>query len=174
VIIDPIDGSTNASRGLPYFATALCLVDGDGPALSLVANPATGKRCWAERGGGAWCDGARLAPTACTDVGSAIVALNGLPPSPLGYRQCRVFGAVALDLCNVASGAFDGYVDCVDDAHGVWDYAASVLILREAGGFVEDLHGRDLIVLDREARRTPVAAATRPLLEHLLAARRGH
>ncbi len=42
VVIDPLDGSTNASRGVPWFATALCLVDDDGPAVALVANQAIG------------------------------------------------------------------------------------------------------------------------------------
>ncbi len=174
VIIDPIDGSTNASRGVRYFATALCLVDGDGsPAVALVANQATGERYWAVRGEGAWCDGVRLQPSVCVDVSDSIVGLNGLPPRPLGYRQSRVLGAVALDLCHVAAGVFDGYVDCIDpSAHGVWDYAASTLICQEAGAPVVDLHGRDLIVLDHAARRTPVAAATPELLDSLLAARR--
>lgn len=172
VVIDPIDGSTNASRGVRYFATALCLVDASGPVAALVANQATGERYWATRGGGAWCDGVPLRPTACTQVADSIIGLNGLPPRPLGYRQCRVLGAVALDLCHVAAGVFDGYVDCVDEAHGAWDYMASVLIVREAGGVVADLHDRDLVVLDRLARRTPVAAATPELLAQLLAARR--
>jgi len=173
VIIDPIDGSTNASRGLRYFATAMCLVDEDGPAAAMVANQATGERYWATRGGGAWCDGARIAPTDCTDISDSIIAMNGIPPHPLGYRQSRVMGAVALDLCHVAGGAFDGYVDCVVEAHGVWDYAASVMICREAGAHVEDLLGRELMVLDREARRTPIAGATPELLASLTAARAG-
>ena len=171
VIIDPIDGSTNASRGVPWFATAMCLVDGDGAAVSVVANQATGERWWAQRGGGAFRDGVAVRPTACTEIGDSIIGLNGLPPAPLGYRQSRVFGAVALDLCMVAGGVLDGYVDCVVEAHGVWDYAASVLVLREAGAHVADLFGRDLIVLDHAARRTPVAAATTELLASLVAAR---
>src|SRR3954471_13498158 len=64
VVIDPIDGSTNASRGLPWFATSLCFVDEDGPAVSLVVNQATGVRFSAERGGGAWCGERRLVPDA--------------------------------------------------------------------------------------------------------------
>ena len=67
VVIDPIDGSTNASRGIPWFATALCLVDGDGPAVALVADQASGRRFWATRGGGAFCDGVLLTPSGCTD-----------------------------------------------------------------------------------------------------------
>ena len=172
VVIDPIDGSTNASRGVPYYATSLCLLDTDGPAVALVANQAGGERYWAVRGGGAWRDGARIAPSGCTAVGSAIVGLNGLPPRHLGYAQCRVLGAVALDLCLVASGVLDGYVDCVADAHGGWDFMGGLLICREAGASIVDLHGRDLVVRDHADRRTPVAAATPELLDALLASRR--
>ena len=171
VVIDPIDGSTNASRGIPWFATSLCLVDADGPAASLVVNQASGVRYWATRGGGAFCDGVRLRPSGCTDVTDSIVGLNGLPPAALGYRQSRVLGAVALDLCLVAAGALDGYVDCVEEAHGAWDYLGGVLICHEAGAVVTDLLGRDLCVLDHAARRTPIAAATHELHAALLAAR---
>lgn len=175
-VIDPIDGSTNASRGLPWFATAICVVDAEGPSVSLVVNQASNDRFWAVRGGGAWRNGERIRPSGCTDVGDSIVGLNGLPPRPLGYRQSRVYGAVALDLCMVACGVMDGFVDCDDrspeGAHGVWDYLASTLIVREAGGHVVDLHGRDLVALDHAARRTLVAAGTKQLLEALTAARR--
>lgn len=172
VIIDPVDGSTNASRGLPWYATSLCLVDRDGPAAALVVNLASGVRYWAERGSGAFCDGERLRPSGCTQVGESIVGLNGLPPRHLGYAQSRVYGAVALDLCQVAAGVLDGYVDCIHEAHGAWDHAGASLICREAGAVVTDLHDRDLWPLDHAARRTPVAAATPELHEQLLAARR--
>lgn len=177
VVIDPIDGSTNASRGLPWFATAMCVVDADGPAVSVVANQATGDRFWAVRGEGAWRNGERIRVSACTQVGESIVGLNGIPPHPLGYWQSRVYGAVALDLCMVACGVLDGYVDCDDrtaiGAHGVWDYLASLLVVREAGGHIVDLQGRDLVHLVHDDRRTPVAAATPELLDALLTARRG-
>ena len=173
VVIDPIDGSTNASRGVPWFATAMCLMDADGPAVALVANQASGVRYWATRGGGAFCDGEPLSPSACTNVRESIICMNGLPPKALGYRQSRVLGAVALDLCLVAAGSFDGYVDCVDPAaHGVWDYMGSLLICREAGVTVTDLHDEDLAVVDYDARRTLIAAATPELHAQLVAARR--
>jgi fructose-1,6-bisphosphatase/inositol monophosphatase family enzyme len=53
VVIDPVDGSTNCSRGIPWYATSMCLVDREGPACALVVNQASGVRYWAERGGGA-------------------------------------------------------------------------------------------------------------------------
>lgn len=172
VIIDPVDGSTNASRGVPWYATSLCLVDADGPAAALVVNQATGVRYWAERGGGAFCDGVAISPSDCTTIGSAIIGLNGLPPAHLGYAQSRVFGAVALDLCQVAAGVLDGYIDCIVDAHGVWDFAGAALICAEAGAVVVDLWDRDLFTLTHESRRTPVAAATPELLATLVHSRR--
>jgi fructose-1,6-bisphosphatase/inositol monophosphatase family enzyme len=99
------------------------------------------------------------------------VGLSGLPPRHLGWQQFRAQGASALDLCEVASGVLDGFVDCSPSAHGVWDYAAAVLICAEAGAVIADGAGRDLIVRDHTARRTPVAAATPALLAELLAAR---
>jgi fructose-1,6-bisphosphatase/inositol monophosphatase family enzyme len=172
VIIDPVDGSTNCARGVPWYACALCAVDGDGPLAAVVTNLASGVRYMAERGGGAWRDGRRLEASGCVSLGEAIVALNGSPRSPLGVQQTRQFGASALDLCLVAEGVLDGYVDCVALAHGVWDYAGSALICHEAGALVVDAWGRDLYEFHERRRMTPVAAATKPLLDELLAVRR--
>jgi myo-inositol-1(or 4)-monophosphatase len=72
----------------------------------------------------------------------------------------------------VASGTLDGYLDCSWSAHGPWDYLGGLLVCTEAGAVVADAEGRDLVALDHDARRTPVAAATPALLEEALAARR--
>ena len=172
VVIDPIDGSTNAGRGIPWFATSLCLVDPDGPAVAVVVNQSTGVRYSAERGGGAWCGERRLQPSGCTALREAIVAISAVPPSDVGWAQFRAFGACALDLCAVADGVVDGYADFGTDQHGVWDYLGGWLICREAGIEVVDAHGRDMVHMDHAARRTPVAAATPLLAAELLAARR--
>ncbi|HEY4609253.1 MAG TPA: inositol monophosphatase family protein [Ilumatobacteraceae bacterium] len=174
VIVDPLDGSTNAGQGVPWYATSLCLVDQDGPAVALVRNQASGVTYTAERGGGAWCDGVRLRPSICTSMSEAFVGLSGLPPRHLGWRQYRALGAAALDLCLVASGVLDAFIDCSPDAHGVWDYAAGVLICQEAGAVASDAFGRYFVVRDPALRRTPVAAATKPLLEQALLARRSY
>mgnify|MGYP001427427648 CR=1 FL=1 len=172
VVVDPLDGSTNASRGLPWYATSLCAVDADGPRASLVRNLVSGRTYEATRGGGAVVDGAPLGPSTCVDLGEAVVGLSGLPPRHLGWRQFRALGAVALDLCGVADGTLDGFVDCSPDAHGVWDYLGALLVCAEAGVPVVDVLGRDLVVLDHRARRPPVAGAPAPLLDALAAARR--
>ena len=171
VVIDPIDGSTNASRGIPWFATSLCLVDPDGPAVAVVVNQATGVRYSAERGGGAWCGERRLRPSGCTELSEAIVVVSAEPPPNVGWAQFRALGACALDLCAVADGSVDGYVDFGDDQHGVWDYLGGWLICREVGIEVVDAFDREMVHMDHAARRTPVAAATPELAAALLPAR---
>jgi len=171
VVVDPLDGSTNASRRVPWFATALCLVDRDGPSVSMVANHATGQRFTAVRGHGAHCDGHPIGVSGCAHLGDAVIGVSGLPTHHYGWAQFRALGAAAPDLCLVASGALDGWCDMSDDAHGVWDYLAAVLICREAGGVAVDLHGRDLSVVEHTARRTPVVAANQSLVSALLVER---
>ena len=173
VVLDPVDGSTNASRGIPWFATSLCAVDGDGALAALVVNQATDVRFEAVRGGGARGDGAAIAPSACASLADAFVGLSGFPDAHLGWRQYRALGAAALDLCAVAAGVLDAYADCSRNAHGPWDYLGGMLVCTEAGAVVADAAGRDLVALEHDARRTPIAAATPELLEELRAARTG-
>lgn len=171
VVVDPLDGSTNASLGLPWCATSLCLVrDGVGT-VAMVANLATGTRYAAVAGSGATLDGHRLAIHTAAPLDDAVVAISGLPDHHYGWRQFRAMGASALDICGVAGGSFDGFVDMSPDAHGVWDYAAAMLVVQEAGGVLVDAWGRDLLVLDHAARRTPVAATNPGLLAALISER---
>jgi myo-inositol-1(or 4)-monophosphatase len=178
VVIDPVDGSTNASRGIPWFATSLCALDADGPLAALVVNQATGQRFGATRAGGAWRDdghGARrvIHPNATTEIRNAVVLLSGFPTRHLGWKQYRALGAAALDLCAVASGIADAYIDCSRDAHGPWDYLGGLLVCAEAGAVVVDAHGRDLVARQHGDRRTPIAAATPALLSEVAAALAG-
>ncbi len=172
VVLDPVDGSTNASRGLPWYATSLCAVDDGGPRAAVVVDQASGVRFEAVRGGGARRDGRPVEPSGCEDLADAVVGLSGHPAEHLGWRQYRALGAAALDLCAVACGVLDAYVDCSADAHGPWDYLGGLLVCREAGAEIVDAFGRDLVVVDHAARRTPVAAATPGLLATVVAARR--
>lgn len=171
VVVDPVDGSTNASRGIPWFATSLCAVDGEGPLAALVVNLATGTRFSAVRDGGAFRDGRPIRPTAAEEIGRSVVGLSGHPPRHLGWKQYRALGAAALDLCAVASGALDAYIDCTPDSHGPWDYLGGQLICEEAGAVVVDALGRDLLVRSHDGRRTPCAASTPALLDQVVAAR---
>lgn len=172
VVVDPVDGSTNASRGLPWYATSLCaVVDGE-PRAALVRNLATGTTWEALRGAGATRDGTPVRTSAVTRPEESVMVLNGYAGAHAGWRQYRALGATALDLCAVGDGSVDATMDCTVDALGPWDYLGGALVITEAGGRVADLHGRELVELDPAARRTPVSAATVELFEAVLAARR--
>jgi myo-inositol-1(or 4)-monophosphatase len=171
VVVDPLDGSTNAARGIPWFATSVAAVDGRGVRAAVVENLITDQRFAALRGGGAMLDGETISPTGCSDIADALIGLSGHPPRYLGWKQYRALGAAALDLCAVAAGLTDGYLDCSWNAHGPWDYLGGMLVCLEAGAHIADSAGRPLVVLDHRARRTPVAAATPELLDQLVAAR---
>jgi myo-inositol-1(or 4)-monophosphatase len=167
VVVDPVDGSTNASRGLPWYAASLCAVDAEGPLAASVVNLATGVRFQAMRGAGVETD-RPIVPSTCRRLADAVVGMTGWAPSHGGWAQYRAYGAAALDLCNVATGVLDGWFD-VDDALGVWDYLGAYLICEEAGVPIVDARGRDLVVLDPAERRAPIAAATPELLVELQA-----
>ena len=171
VVLDPLDGSTNASLGIPWFATSMCVVDDDGPAVALVANQASGQRLEAVRGEGAWIGDRRLAVSTRESLEGTVVALNSLPDVPWGWWQSRVFGAAALDIGLVAAGSLDAYIDLCVDLAGSWDYLGGVLLVTEAGGAVADAFGRDLVALDHDDRRTPMAAGTPQLLDIIVARR---
>jgi len=168
VVVDPVDGSTNASRRLPWYACSLCAVDADGPRAALVVNLATGERFDAVRGGGARCDGLPIAPSGAAELHGSVVGVTALPPPGVPWWQVRILGAAALDLCAVAAGRLDGYLATGPPRHGPWDYFGGLLVCRESGATVLDGDGRELVVLDPTARRAPVAAAT-PALAAALA-----
>lgn len=171
VVVDPLDGSTNAARGVPWFATSLCLVDERGPLAAWVANHADGGVFTAVRGHGAWRNGRVITVNPKIDLADAFIGVSGLPTHHYGWGQFRALGAAALDISAVADGVLDGWCDMSTDAHGVWDYLAAVLICTEAGGVAADVEGRDLVVLDPTARRTPVVANDPQLLHALLGER---
>ncbi len=172
VVVDPVDGSTNASHGLPWFATSFCAVDSVGPLAASVTNLALGDRYEAVRHEGMRAELVRpvgeTRPSSVTEMADALLSFSGLPPSHGGWRQFRAYGAAALDMCAVAAGTFDGFVD-VDGAHGIWDYAGAALVCAEAGAVVVDGAGRDLMTLDMAERRAPIVAATPELLDDLVA-----
>ena len=167
-VIDPIDGSTNADRGVPFYSTSICVVDAEGPRIGLVVNQANGQRFAAVRGGGAEKDGQAIAPSGCEDLGSAIVGISGFPEHHPGWAQYRALGAASLECCAVAEGVLDAYLVVGGSTLYSWDYLAGLLICREVGVAEGERAGRDLVVRDASSRR-PVVAATRRLAERLIA-----
>jgi myo-inositol-1(or 4)-monophosphatase len=150
VIIDPIDGSLNAKRGIPSHAVSIAIAQGDTMAdveFGFVYDFGAGEEWWARRGEGAWLNGARLDASLkerCDSDGRIEVlgvesadprwvaaSIDGLAGS--AYRL-RVLGTIAVSLCHVAAARFDGMVS-LRRARGV-DSAAGQLIVREGGGIV--------------------------------------
>jgi myo-inositol-1(or 4)-monophosphatase len=166
VVVDPVDGSTNCARDVPYWGISLCALDREGLLCALVENQATGTQTVAIRGGGAWRDGERVDASEVHDVSQAVVAVSGLPRNPVGWAQFRSLGSTALALCDVAAGGLDAYLDGgAWDAP--WDYLAGVLACVEAGATVVDAADRPLAVTNPDARRQVLAAATPDLLAEL-------
>jgi myo-inositol-1(or 4)-monophosphatase len=183
VVIDPIDGSLNAKRKLPFYSISIAVADGDDMAsvvFGYVANFPTGEEWWATRGEGAFLDGKRLEPAAhdthleILGVESAhpwLVAAGADAIAQTRAHRLRMIGSIALSLCFVASARFDGML-CLRPSRSV-DAAAGQLIVREAGGAVSfpDAGGDDPLGagLDLDMRSRVLAGATEGILSDLLA-----
>ena len=158
-IVDPIDGTTNFLHGVPHFAISIAIEDrrpGMKPEIThgLIYQPLTDESFWAEKGRGAWLQDRRLRVSARRHLDEALV-VTGMPHSGRGDvdRWNRIYAAIAphvcgvrrmgaasLDLAWVAAGRFEAFWE---DDLDVWDSAAGVLLVREAGGFVTDYRGSD-------------------------------
>jgi fructose-1,6-bisphosphatase/inositol monophosphatase family enzyme len=169
VVVDPVDGSTNCSRRLPYWATSICALDAGGALAGLVVNQATGVCVTAVRGGGAFRDGVRMHASNVSRVEDAMVYLTGAPATMLPWKQYRALGSAALGLCEVAAGNLDGFVDA-GGYHAPWDYLAGYLACVEAGAVARDAQDRALVTDAVDARRQLVAAGTAELAKSLMGA----
>jgi fructose-1,6-bisphosphatase/inositol monophosphatase family enzyme len=165
-VLDPVDGSTNAHRGVPFYSTSICVLDAEGPRAGVVVNQATGERYASVRGGGAERDGAAMAPSGCEELDHAIVGISGFPGHHPGWAQYRALGAASLECCAVAAGVLDAYLVVGSSTLYGWDYLAGLLVCREVGVAEGEREGRDLVVRDASSRR-PVFGATRVLADRL-------
>jgi myo-inositol-1(or 4)-monophosphatase len=153
-IVDPLDGTTNFLHGIPQFAISIALEREGTIVAGVIYNPANEELFIAERGKGAFLNDQRLRVAARRRLAEAVIAC-GLPHLGRGdlaqFRKefaavqekvagLRRFGAAALDLAWVAAGRLDAFWE---RNLSPWDMAAGLLMVREAGGFVSDLDGRD-------------------------------
>lgn len=165
VVVDPVDGSTNASLGLPHWVTALCALDADGPVAAAVWNPANGERFEARRGAGATLNGQPIT-VASPAAGKAVVAVTGKTPTGAPWWQSRQLGASALDLCYVACGRLHGFAATF--GLSTWDYAGAALVCMEAGATVVEVGGRDPFEMSPSSGRRVVAAASPELADRIV------
>ncbi len=167
VIIDPIDGSTNANLGLPWYALSLCLVHNEEAVASFVRNLAMGETFRAELGSGAEKNGHKIVVSGVADVEDSIVVFNDLPTKHFGWRQYRTLGSAALDLCKVADGSFDAFVD-IGEGLAIWDYAGAALICKEAGAKITDSESNPISYQLGTQRRQLICAGSAELHDTIL------
>jgi len=179
VTTDPVDGTTNAVRGLPFVAISMAvskkpmLVDVE---TALVADVLWGITYTAEKGKGAYRNGKRIKPSETATLEEAVI---GVDLSTFKARQIvdkllkilektrhlRHLGANALEICYVADGTTDAFID-IRGKLRVTDMAAAHLILREAGGIITTPTGDELNVpLDATQRASFVAASNRSIYD---------
>lgn len=167
VVVDPVDGSTNCSRRIPFWAISLAALDHHGLLVGYVRNQVTDTTYLAVRGRGATRDGGPATPNLHLEPSHTIVGHEGRFPHEGRWWQTRALGSAALGLCAVAGGELDAYV--LPYGASPWDYMGAVLVCREAGVEVVDAGGGSLDDPDPGTRCRPVAAATRELLDEILA-----
>ncbi len=144
-ILDPIDGTANLVHNLNQSAVSLGLVENRVPVMGIVYNPFSDELFYAEKGKGAYLNGQQIHVSKAKTLSDSLISIGTAPyDKALGketfdvvyeiYCKCqdvRRFGAAAIELCNLAAGRIDGFFEMNLKP---WDYAAGVVILREAGG----------------------------------------
>jgi fructose-1,6-bisphosphatase/inositol monophosphatase family enzyme len=165
-VVDPVDGSTNADRGIPFCCVSICILDDQGALASLVRSISTGVIYEAARGRGATRDGVKIQSSGATEESVAIIGVNGVLTDRPPWAQVRTMGAAALEICLVADGALDGYVQVGGASIHPWDYLAGMQIVEEAGGCVLEASSSPLVITTATPRR-PVVGASKALAEAL-------
>jgi myo-inositol-1(or 4)-monophosphatase len=181
VVVDPIDGSLNAKRGLGPYAVSIAVAEGDtmgDVVFGYVLELAAGEEFTARLGEGAWLDGAPLPPLPA-DASLEVLGVESARPDLVaaaadalgqsGASRLRMPGSMAVALCYVAAGRYDAMLT-LREARSV-DVAAAQLVAREAGGAVAfaDAEGGSLTAgLGLDMRSRCIAAATPDLLERVI------
>ena len=147
-IIDPIDGTFNFMNGIPQFAISIGYEEENEIKCGVIFNPISNEMFCAEKGGGAYLNNARIRVSNKSKIKDALIVTGG----PKGESKIkdkifseyinvsnnvanvRKFGSAALDVAYVACGRFDGYWQ---RELNYWDIAAGIIILKEAGGFID-------------------------------------
>jgi len=183
IVVDPVDGSLNAKRGLPFACVSIAVASGArmgdvqvgwvaelDPRISAGDEPRVGRDWWALKGQGAFRDGEplpRLRPGPLEVLGLEtarpdLVAAAASAIEAVQARRIRALGSVAMTLCLVAAGQLDGMLS-LRPIRSV-DAAAAQLLVKEAGGAVAFPAADDLSL---EMRSPVLAARDSELLEHL-------
>jgi myo-inositol-1(or 4)-monophosphatase len=183
-LVDPIDGTVNFLYGMPWYAISVAAVRDGVSVAGAVIEPASGRLWSAAAGAGATCDGRPLRVSGATDVSLSLLATGFSYRPERRERQVRMIGAMlphvrdvrragaaSLDLCAVAAGWADAYLE-----HGCnwWDWAAGALIAEEAGALVRTPGPTGSVPPDDGLGADALFAATPAIAEELAALARAH
>lgn len=155
-LVDPLDGTTNFLHGIPHFAISIALEREGVLVAGVIYNVVRDELFWAERGQGAYLNDRRLRVAGRADMRDALFGCGTPFHGKAGHDVAlaeigrvidrtagvRRFGAAALDLAYVAAGRFDGFWE---RNLNVWDIAAGAVLVREAGGVVNEIDGGDFM-----------------------------
>ena len=135
-IIDPIDGTTNFLHGVPHFAISIALKSGNEIVSGLIYDPIKDEMFYGEKENGAYFNNQRIRVSKKKDLNSCLFATGGLFKKEIDLTS-RKSGSAALDIAYVAAGRYDGYFQ---NNLNLWDIAAGVIILNEAGGMINKIN----------------------------------
>jgi len=167
-VVDPIDGTSNFARGAARWCVSVGLIEGRRSVLGVLVAPALGETYAARAGGGATLNGAPIRAAATTDLARGMIECGWSPrrPNPSFYRlsqgvmeagaMLRACGSGAMGLADVASGRIDGYVELHIN---LWDVAAALCILEEAGAVVSPFLEGDGLTQGNPIRATAPGVA---------------
>ena len=161
-ILDPVDGTTNLIHNFRHSALSLALAEDGQILFGVVYNPYSGECFTARRGQGAFCNGSPIRVSSADRLEDSLLSVGTVPGrrelADTAFRQMRALydtcqdvrrtGCASLDLCWVACGRLDGYVEL---SLQPWDYAAGRLLVEEAGGRVTAPDGSPLSLCVRAA-----------------------
>jgi len=133
-IIDPIDGTTNFLHGIPHFCISIALRANNEIVSGLIFDPIKNEMFYAEKNNGAYCNNRRIRVSKKNNLDECLFSTNFKDHNNQDLNS-RVTGSAALDLAYVGSGRLDGYFQ---KKLNIWDIAAGILIVKEAGGMVSD------------------------------------
>ena len=135
-IIDPIDGTTNFLHGIPHFAISIALKSNNEIVSGLIYDPIKDEIFYAEKNNGAYFNNQRIRVSKKKELSSCLFSTGGKDKSN-NDLNIRRSGSAALDMAYVAAGRYDGYFE--NNLH-LWDIAAGIILVKEAGGIVNDIN----------------------------------
>ena len=135
-IIDPIDGTSNFLHGIPHFAISIALQSYEEIICGLIFDPIKNEMFYAEKNNGSYLNNRRIRVSKKREINACLFATNGIKYKNIDVST-RKTGCAALDMAYVAAGRFDGYFQ---ENLNLWDVAAGIILVKEAGGILNSIN----------------------------------